>query len=94
MKSFLKVKKKDCLASVKKNAEVELTPVATMVSEEAVEEVVEPVVEEATVETVETVEVPEEDFEDDDFEEEEGDADYEETVDQLEEAARVTKKNT
>ena len=75
-----------------KNAEVELTPVATMVSEEAVEEVVEPVVEEATVETVETVEVPEEDFEDDDFEEEEGDADYEETVDQLEEAARVTKE--
>ena len=70
----------------------ELTPVATMVSEEAVEEVVEPVVEEATVETVETVEVPEEDFEDDDFEEEEGDADYEETVDQLEEAARVTKE--
>ena len=78
-----------------KNAEVELTPVATMVSEEAVEEVVEPVVEaveEATVETVETVEVPEEDFEDDDFEEEEGDANYEETVDQLEEAARVTKE--
>ena len=93
-KLFLKVKK-DCLASVKKNAEVELTPVATMVSEEAVEEVVEPVVEaveETTVETVETVEVPEEDFEDDDFEEEEGDADYEETVDQLEEAARVTKE--
>jgi spoIIIJ-associated protein jag len=38
------------------------------------------------------VEVPEEDFEDDDFEEEEGDADYEETVDQLDEAARVTKE--
>ena len=87
--------KKDCLASVK-NAEVELTPVATMVSEEAVEEVVEPVVEaveETTVKrTVETVEVPEEDFGDDDFEEEAGDADYEETVDQLEEAARVTKE--
>ena len=64
----------------------------TTITEEAVEEVVEPVVEEATVETVETVEVPEEDFEDDDFEEEEGDSDYEETVDQLEEAARVTKE--
>ena len=39
------------------------------------------------------VEVPEEDFEDDDFEDEEaGEADYEETVDQLEEAARVTKE--
>ena len=84
--------KKGLFGFGKKNAEVELTPVATMVSEEAVEEVVEPVVEEATVETVETVEVPEEDFEDDDFEEEEGDADYEETVDQLEEAARVTKE--
>ena len=84
--------KKGLFGFGQKNAEVALTPVATMVSEEAVEEVVEPVVEEATVETVETVEVPEEDFEDDDFEEEEGDADYEETVDQLEEAARVTKE--
>ena len=84
--------KKGLFGFGQKNAEVELTPVATMVREEAVEEVVEPVVEEATVETVETVEVPEEDFEDDDFEEEEGDADYEETVDQLEEAARVTKE--
>ena len=84
--------KKGLFGFGQKNAEVELTPVATMVSEEAVEEVVEPIVEEATVETVETVEVPEEDFEDDDFEEEEGDADYEETVDQLEEAARVTKE--
>lgn len=84
--------KKGLFGFGQKNAEVELTPVATMVSEEAVEEVVEPVVEEATVETLETVEVPEEDFEDDDFEEEEGDADYEETVDQLEEAARVTKE--
>ena len=87
--------KKGLFGFGQKNAEVELTPVATMVSEEAVEKVVEPVVEtveEATVETVETVEVPEEDFEDDDFEEEEGDADYEETVDQLEEAARVTKE--
>ena len=84
--------KKGLFGFGQKNAEVELTPVATMVSEEAVEEVVEPVVEEATVETVETVEVPEEDFEDDDFEEEAGDADYEETVDQLEEAARVTKE--
>ena len=86
--------KKGLFGFGQKNAEVELTPVATMVSEEAVEEVVEPVVEaveEATVETVETVEVPEEDFEDDDFEEE-GDADFEETVDQLEEAARVTKE--
>ena len=87
--------KKGLFGFGQKNAEVELTPVATMVSEEAVEEVVEPVVEaveETTVETVETVEVPEEDFEDDDFEEEEGEADYEETVDQLEEAARVTKE--
>ena len=84
--------KKGLFGFGQKNAEVELTPVATMVSEEAVEEVVEPVVEEATVETVETVEVLEEYFEDDDFEEEEGDADYEETVDQLEEAARVTKE--
>ena len=87
--------KKGLFGFGQKNAEVELTPVATMVSEEVVEEVVEPVVEtveEATVETVETVEVPEEDFEDDDFEEEEGDSDYEETVDQLEEAARVTKE--
>ena len=86
--------KKGLFGFGQKNAEVELTPVATMVSEEAVEEVVEPVVEaveETTVETVETVEVPEEDFEDDDFEEE-GDTDYEETVDQLEEAARVTKE--
>ena len=87
--------KKGLFGFGQKNAEVELTPVATMVSEEGIEEVVEPVVEaveETTVETVETVEVPEEDFEDDDFEEEEGDADYEETVDQLEEAARVTKE--
>jgi len=84
--------KKGLFGFGQKNAEVELTPVATMVSEEAVEEVVEPVVEEATVETVETVEVPEEDFDEDDFEEEAGDADYEETVDQLEEAARVTKE--
>lgn len=84
--------KKGLFGFGQKNAEVALTPVATMVSEEVVEEVVEPVVEEATVETVETVEVPEEDFEDDDFEEEEGDADYEETVDQLEKAARVTKE--
>ena len=86
--------KKGLFGFGQKNAEVELTPVATMVNEEAVEEVVEPVVEaveETTVETVETVEVPEEDFEDDDFEEE-GDADFEETVDQLEEAARVTKE--
>ena len=87
--------KKGLFGFGQKNAEVELTPVATMVSEEVVEEVVEPVVEtaeEVTVEAVETVEVPEEDFEDDDFEEEEGDSDYEETVDQLEEAARVTKE--
>ena len=88
--------KKGLFGFGQKNAEVELTPVATMVSEEVVEEVVEPVVEaveETTVETVETVEVPEEDFEDDDFEDEEaGEADYEETVDQLEEAARVTKE--
>jgi spoIIIJ-associated protein jag len=84
--------KKGLFGFGQKNAEVELTPVATMVSEEVVEEVVEPVVEEATVETVETVEVPEEDFEDDDFEDEAGEADYEETVDQLEEAARVTKE--
>lgn len=87
--------KKGLFGFGQKNAEVELTPVATMVSEEGIEEVVEPVVEtveETIVETVETVEVPEEDFEDDDFEEEEGDADYEETVDQLEEAARVTKE--
>ena len=88
--------KKGLFGFGQKNAEVELTPVATMVSEEVVEEVVDPVVEtveETTVETVETVEVPEEDFEDDDFEDEEaGEADYEETVDQLEEAARVTKE--
>ena len=83
--------KKGLFGFGQKNAEVELTPVATMVSEEAVEEVVEPVVE-TVEETVETVEVPEEDFEDDDFEEEAGEADYEETVDQLEEAARVTKE--
>ena len=87
--------KKGLFGFGQKNAEVELTPVATMVSEEVVEEVVEPVVEtveEATVETVETVEVPEEDFDEDDFEEEAREADYEETVDQLEEAARVTKE--
>ena len=88
--------KKGLFGFGQKNAEVELTPVATMVSEEVVEEVVEPVVEtaeEVTVEAVETVEVPEEDFEEDDFEEEEArEADYEETVDQLEEAARVTKE--
>ena len=87
--------KKGLFGFGQKNAEVELTPVATMVSEEGIEEVVEPVVEtaeEVTVEAVETVEVPEEDFEEDDFEEEAGDADYEETVDQLEEAARVTKE--
>ena len=88
--------KKGLFGFGQKNAEVELTPVATMVSEEAVEEVVEPVVEaveETTVETVETVEVPEEDFDEDDFEDEEvGEAEYEETVDQLEEAARVTKE--
>ena len=75
-----------------KNAEVELTPVATMVSEEVVEEVVEPVVETVEETTVETVEVLEEDFDEDDFEDEAGEADYEETVDQLEEAARVTKE--
>ena len=83
--------KKGLFGFGQKNAEVELTPVATVVSEEVVEEVVEPVVE-TVEETVETVEVPEEDFEDDDFEEEAGEADYEETVDQLEEAARVTKE--
>ena len=87
--------KKGLFGFGQKNAEVELTPVATMVSEEVVEEVSNPVVEaeEVTVETVETVEVPEEDFDEDDFEDEEaGDVDYEETVDQLEEAARVTKE--
>lgn len=84
--------KKGLFGFGQKNAEVELTPVATMVSEEGIEEVVEPVVETVEETIVETVEVPEEDFEDDDFEEEEGDADYEETVDQLEEAARVTKE--
>ena len=87
--------KKGLFGFGQKNAEVELTPVATMVSEEVVEEVMEPVVEtaeEVTVEAVETVEVPEEDFEEDDFVEEAGEADYEETVDQLEEAARVTKE--
>ena len=84
--------KKGLFGFGQKNAEVELTPVATMVSEEGVEEVVEPVVETAEEVTVETVEVPEEDFEDDDIEEEAGEADYEETVDQLEEAARVTKE--
>ena len=80
--------KKGLFGFGQKNAEVELTPVATMVSEEVVEEVVETV--EKT--TVETVEVPEEDFEEDDFEEEAEEVDYEETVDQLEEAARVTKE--
>ena len=87
--------KKGLFGFGQKNAEVELTPVATMVSEEVVEEVVEPVVEtaeEVTVEAVETVEVPEEEFDEDDFEEEAREADYEETVDQLEEAARVTKE--
>ena len=85
--------KKGLFGFGQKNAEVELTPVATMVSqEETEEEVLEPVVETVEKTTVETVEVPEEDFEDDDFEEEEGDSDYEETVDQLEEAARVTKE--
>ncbi len=89
--------KKGLFGFGQKNAEVELTPVATMVNEEvAKEEVLEPVVEtaeEVTVETVETVEVTEEDFDEEDFEDEEaGDADYEETVDQLEEAARVTKE--
>lgn len=83
--------KKGLFGFGQKNAEVALTPVATVVSEEVVEEVVEPVVE-TVEETVETVEVPEEDFEDDDFEDEAGEADYEETVDQLEEAARVTKE--
>ena len=88
--------KKGLFGFGQKNAEVELTPVATMVSQEVEEEVLEPVVEtveEVTVETVETVEVPEEDFDEDDFEDEEAvDVDYEETVDQLEEAARVTKE--
>lgn len=85
--------KKGLFGFGQKNAEVELTPVATMVSEEETEEeVLEPVVETVEKTTVETVEVPEEDFEEDDFEEEAGEADYEETVDQLEEAARVTKE--
>ena len=84
--------KKGLFGFGQKNAEVELTPVATMVSEEAVEEVVEPVVETVEETTVETVEVLEEDFDEDDFEDEAGEADYEETVDQLEEAARVTKE--
>ncbi len=89
--------KKGLFGFGQKNAEVELTPVATMVNEEvAKEEVLESVVEtveETAVETVETIEVPEEDFDEDDFEDEEaGDVDYEETVDQLEEAARVTKE--
>ena len=86
--------KKGLFGFGQKNAEVELTPVATMVSqEETEEEVLEPVVETVEKTTVETVEVPEEDFEEDDFEEEEArEADYEETVDQLEEAARVTKE--
>ena len=88
--------KKGLFGFGQKNAEVELTPVATMVNEEvAKEEVSKPVVEaeEVTIETVETVEVPEEDFDEDDFEDEEaGEVDYEETVDQLEEAARVTKE--
>ena len=85
--------KKGLFGFGQKNAEVELTPVATMVSqEETEEEVLEPVVETVEKTTVETVEVPEEDFEEDDFEEEAREADYEETVDQLEEAARVTKE--
>ena len=85
--------KKGLFGFGQKNAEVELTPVAAMVSqEETEEEVLEPVVETVEKTTVETVEVPEEDFEDDDIEEEAGEADYEETVDQLEEAARVTKE--
>ena len=84
--------KKGLFGFGQKNAEVELTPVATMVSEEGIEEVVEPVVETVEETIVETVEVPEEDFDEDDFEEEAREADYEETVDQLEEAARVTKE--
>ena len=86
--------KKGLFGFGQKNAEVELTPVATMVSQEGTEEEVsQPVVETVEETTVETVEVPEEDFEEDDFEDEEaGEADYEETVDQLEEAARVTKE--
>jgi len=85
--------KKGLFGFGQKNAEVELTPVATMVSEEETEEeVLEPVVETVEQTTVETVEVPEEDFEEDDFEEEAEEVDYEETVDQLEEAARVTKE--
>lgn len=84
--------KKGLFGFGQKNAEVELTPVATMVSEEGIEEVVEPVVETVEETTVETVEVLEEDFDEDDFEDEAGEADYEETVDQLEEAARVTKE--
>ena len=84
--------KKGLFGFGQKNAEVELTPVATMVSEEGIEEVVEPVVETVEETIVETVEVPEEDFEEDDFEEEAEEVDYEETVDQLEEAARVTKE--
>lgn len=85
--------KKGLFGFGQKDAMVALTPV---VKEEVVEEVSKPVVEaaqEVTVETVETVEVPEEDFDEDDFEDEEaGDVDYEESVDQLEEAARVTKE--
>ena len=85
--------KKGLFGFGQKNAEVELTPVATMVSQEGTEEEVsQPVVETVEETTLETVEVPEEDFEEDDFEEEAGDVDYEETVDQLEEAARVTKE--
>ena len=85
--------KKGLFGFGQKNAEVELTPVATMVSQEGTEEEVSQLVVETVEETtVETVEVPEEDFEEDDFEEEAGDVDYEETVDQLEEAARVTKE--
>ena len=85
--------KKGLFGFGQKNAEVELTPVATMVSqEETEEEVLEPVVETVEKTTVETVEVPEEDFDEDDFEEEAEEVDYEETVDQLEEAARVTKE--
>ena len=81
--------KKGLFGFGQKNAEVELTPVATMVNEED-EDVSKPAIE--TAEEV-TVEVPEEDFDEDDFEDEEaGDVDYEETVDQLEEAARVTKE--
>ena len=85
--------KKGLFGFGQKNAEVELTPVATMVSQEGTEEEVSQLVVETVEETtVETVEVLEEDFDEDDFEDEAGEADYEETVDQLEEAARVTKE--